>query len=37
MRLSSATDVADELLGRVAQPGTYDPSSEDWRRYARSA
>jgi hypothetical protein len=28
VRLSSATDVADEILERLAQPGTYDPWSE---------
>ncbi len=28
VRLSSATDVADEILGRLAQPGTYDPWSD---------
>lgn len=28
VRLSSATDVADEILGRLAQPGTYNPWSE---------
>jgi len=39
IRLSSATDVADEILGRLARPGSYDPWSEregyrareDWR------
>jgi len=37
VRLCSATDVADELLGRVASPGTYDPWSEDRGRDARYA
>lgn len=37
VRLSSATDVADELLGRVAKPRTYDPWSEKKGQAAREA
>jgi len=29
IRLSSALDVADEILGRIDQPGKYDPWDED--------
>ena len=37
VRLSSTTDVADELLGRLAQPRAYDPWSEAEGLDARSS
>lgn len=37
VRLSSAIDVADEILGRLNRPGTFDPWSEDAGLQARRA